>query len=141
MASCTASTGKSQGAVGLPATQASTDAQVVENPTTGLRDALEQRRLEPCVLAGTTLQALHWHQPSSTESSFLIWGCRASLAASFDSLQVRCHDLALDTKATFSVEQHFVLLPTFYALQSLSASPCTKHTFPGLAKWCGATSS
>jgi hypothetical protein len=50
-------------------------------------------------------------------------------------------NLASDTKATFSVEQHFVLLPIFCALQSLSASPCAKHTLPGLAKWCGATSS
>jgi hypothetical protein len=49
----TASTGKSQGAMGLQATQACTDAQAVETPTTGLKDALQ-----PCALAGATPQAL-----------------------------------------------------------------------------------
>ena len=42
-----ASTGSFRRAVDLPATRRSTGAQDVEGPTMGLRDAIEQRKLEP----------------------------------------------------------------------------------------------
>ena len=47
MASCSASTGRSPGAATQSATQISTGAQGVGEPTTGLKDALKRRRRDP----------------------------------------------------------------------------------------------
>jgi hypothetical protein len=55
---------------------------------------------------------------------FLTWGCRVSLAASFDSLQAGCRDLASDTKSPpFSIEKHFVLPPTLCTAQAFPSFP------------------
>ena len=62
---------------------------------------------------------------SNATSSFLVLGGRGSLAASFDSLQVGCLDLASDTNyPPFSIEKHCVLPPTLYRSYTLFQSFC-----------------
>ena len=69
---------------------------------------------------------------STASSDFLSMECQVPLAASSDSLQVGCRDLALDTRTpSFSIEQHFMLQPILYAIITLSVHfPCSLLFLP-----------
>ena len=89
MASCSVSTGNSQEAVGQPVTQSGTNAQGAGKPITGLKAALEWRRLEPLPPYIKKHGRSSWKNvgwTGDTRSSFrvsrrvLMWGYPASHA-------------------------------------------------------------